>query len=145
LYPHDVDAHLSIGKDIALGTAGTKTVDVKADCKNEDVAESVHCTLQVSGVPPQCTLQYGTGPVVASPGGLLLDNTSFYGINQTKHFDFKLKTTCSPNLAKGVVAVLTFMACADGGNIVPGSPCVDADITPDASPNVVVKSVKLHR
>ena len=73
-----------------------------------------------------------------------MDNLSSYAVNQTKHFDFKVTTTCTPNLAKGVVAILQFKMCADGGVIDP-DPCVDTDITPDASPNVVMKSVKLHR
>jgi hypothetical protein len=84
------------------------------------------------------------GPVATSPGGFLLDDLSFYAQNQTKHFDFRLTIACSPNLAKGIVAVLQFKMCADGG-FIDADPCVDSDITPDASPNVVVKRVKLHR
>jgi hypothetical protein len=141
---HDVDAHLGIGSDIGLGNSGTKTTDVKSDCKNETPAEQVHCTLQVSGLPAGCTATSSRGPVASSPGGFLLDDLSSYAVNQTKHFDFKLTTTCDPNLAKGVVARLTFKQCADGGFIDP-DPCNDTDITPDGSPNVVVKTVKLHR
>ncbi len=154
---HDVDANLSTGKDIVLGTGtiGTKVTDVKAECKNETPAENVRCTVQVSGLPAQCTVQssgpdklFGTGDdgaIIAGPGGgFLLNNTSFYAVNQTKHFDFKLKTTCNPNLAKGVTVTLQFKGCADGG-FVGADPCQDLDLTPDKSPNVVVKSVKLHR
>jgi hypothetical protein len=138
---HDVDAYLSVGKDIALGNSGTKVSDVKAACKNETATEDVRCTVQVSGLPSGCTAT--SSGVPASPG-FLLDDTSNYLMGQTKHFDFKLKTTCSPNLAKGVVAILKFTACADGGVIGPNA-CVDSDLTPDKSPNVVVKSVKLHK
>jgi hypothetical protein len=141
---HDVDAHLGIGPDIGLGPKGTNTTAVKADCKNETPAENVHCTLQVSGLPTGCTAKSSAGPLATSPGGFLVDDLSSYAVNQTKHFDFKLTTTCNPNLAKGVVAKLTFKMCADGG-VIDSDPCNDTDITPDKSPNVVVKSVKLHR
>lgn len=142
--PHDVDAHLGIGPDIRLGPKGTNTTAVKADCKNETPAENVHCTLQVSGLPTGCTAESSAGPLATSPGGFLVDDLSSYTVNQTKHFDFKLTTTCNPNLAKGVVAKLTFKMCADGG-VIDSDPCNDTDNTPDKSPNVVVKSVKLHR
>ena len=82
---------------------------------------------------------------VLSPGGFLLNNTSSYAKGQTKHFDFKLKTTCSPPLQKSdPVQILKFTACANGGGL-ESDPCGDSDITPDKSPNVVVTSVKLHK
>ena len=137
---HDVDAHLSTGGDIRLGNSGTKVTDLKSNCKNEDPAELVRCTIQVSGVPAGCTVN-GVGPA----GGFLLDSTSFYGIDQTKNFDFKLTTTCSPNLPVGVVATLTFTVCADGGFIDLANPCVDSDLIVDKSPNVVVRTNKLRR
>ena len=65
-------------------------------------------------------------------------------MGQTKKFAFKLKTTCDPNLAKRAVAILKFTACADGGSI-DRDACDDTDLTPDKSPNVVVRAVKLHR
>jgi hypothetical protein len=141
---HDVDAHLKIGGDIGLGGSGTKTTDVKTDCKNEEPAEQVHCTLQVSGLPAGCTATSSSGPSASAPGGFLLNRIDSYALNQTRHFDFKLTMTCSPNLAQGAVAMLQFKMCADGGFIDP-DPCVDSDLTPDKSPNVVVKAVKLHR
>jgi hypothetical protein len=142
---HDVDATLGVG-DIALGPSGTKTVDVKASCKNESAPESVRCTVQVSGLPAFCTVQNGAGPVMSGPGTVfLVDDTSSYGVNQTKKFDFKLKTTCTPPIPAGPVYTLTFKACADGGFINPGQPCGDSDLVPDKSPNVVTKSVKLKR
>ncbi len=143
-FAHDVDAHLKMGGDIGLGASGTKVTDVKSDCKNETPAEFLRCTLQVSGLPAGCTAKSSAGPLASSPGGFLVDNFSGYAVNQTKHFDFKLTTTCTPNLAKDVVAILQFKVCADGGFIDP-DPCVDTDITPDPSPNVVTKFVTLHR
>jgi hypothetical protein len=143
--PHDVDAHLTTPRDIALGPSGIKISDIKADCKNEDPAEMVRCTIQVSGLPLGCTAQSGAGPLISSPGGFLLDNTSSYGIDQTKKFDFTLTTRCSPNLAKGVVVNLKLKVCADGGFIDPAHPCEDLDLTVDKSPNVVEKVIKLHK
>ena len=140
--PHDVDSHLKTGGDIRLGNVGSKVTSIKADCKNEDPAEMVRCTLQVTGLPAGCTAT-STGVPVSL--GFLLDDTSFYGLNQTKHFDFNLKVKCVPNLAAGVVAILTFTICADGGFIDLANPCVDSDLIVDRSPNVVVRTNKLKR
>jgi hypothetical protein len=143
--PHDVDASLSVPVDIALGSAGTRASSIKASCKNESAPEPVRCTVQVSNLPAGCKVTSSAGPVVLSPGGFLVDNTSGYAMNETKSFNFTATTTCMPNLPKGAVFKVTFMACADGGNIDPAHPCQDADLVPDKSPNVVVKTTKLHR
>ena len=114
-----------------------------ANCKNNDQAETVRCTVQVSGLPAACTAQAAGGPVL-SGGGFLVSNTSAYGAKQTKTLDFKLTTTCSPNLPPGIVATLQLKACADGGFLDPDT-CVDTDIVPAKAPNLIVKPVKLHR
>jgi hypothetical protein len=154
--PHDVDVTLTPPSDIALGSDGIQISDVKVACKNETAAENVRCTLQVIGLPTQCTAQssghdkaFGTGddgtPAAGGSPIFLLDNTQLYKKGETKAFDFKLKTSCSPNLPKQPAVTLTFKACSDGGDIDPANPCTDVDLTPDPSPNVMSKTAKLHQ
>jgi len=42
----------------------------------------------------------------ASPGGLVLDNTSSYAPAQEKKFDFKLRISCSPNPPQTPIALI---------------------------------------
>ena len=137
--PHDVSARLKLGLGpIILGESRTAVTDVTARCRNKSEAEPVRCSVQVSGLPSECT-------VTPSSGDFLLDDTSSYEMGERKQFDFQVTTSCTRRLARGEVFILEFKACADGGILDPAHPCEDADLTAVVPHNVVVKSKRLRR
>ena len=102
------------GRDLSLGANGTIERQVLARCQNlSPHTDTIRCTVEILGLPAGCiALNVETGMTAASPGGLVLDNTSSYVPAQEKKFDFKLRISCSPNPPQTAIALI---ARADHG------------------------------
>jgi len=96
------------GRDLSLGANGTIERQVLARCQSlSPHPDTIRCTVEIVGLPAGCiALNVETGMTAASPGGLLLDNTSSYVPAQEKKFDFKLRISCSPNPPQTAIALI---------------------------------------
>jgi phospholipase C len=96
------------GRDLSLGANGTIERQVLARCQSlSPHTDIVRCTVEIVGLPEGCiALNVGTGMTAASPGGLVLDNTSSYAPAQERKFDFKLRISCSPNPSQTAIALI---------------------------------------
>jgi acyl-homoserine lactone acylase PvdQ len=96
------------GRDLTLGANGTIERQVLARCQSlSPHTDIVRCTVEIVGLPAGCiALNVETGTAAASPGGLVLDNTSSYASGQERKFDFKLRITCSPNPPQTAIALI---------------------------------------
>jgi Thrombospondin type 3 repeat len=113
---HDVrvSKFSSGGRDLGLGGDGTIERQVLARCQSlSPHTDIIRCTVEIVGLPTGCVaMNVETGMTAASPGGLVVDNTSSYAPNQEKKFDFRLRITCSPNPPNTAIALI---ARADHG------------------------------
>jgi hypothetical protein len=113
---HDVrvSKFSSGGRDLGLGGDGAVERQVLARCQSlSPHTDIVRCTVEVVGLPAGCIAQnVETGMVAASPGGLVVDNTTSYTPGQERKFDFKLRISCSPNPPQTAIALI---ARADHG------------------------------
>jgi pimeloyl-ACP methyl ester carboxylesterase len=102
------------GRDLGLGANGTMERQVLARCQSLNThPDIIRCTVEIVGLPGGCVaLNVDTGLTAASPGGLVLDNTSSYAPNQERKFDFRLRIACSPNPPPTAIALI---ARADHG------------------------------
>jgi len=102
------------GRDLTLGGNGTIERQVLARCQSlSPHTDIIRCMVEIVGLPAGCiALNVETGMTAASPGGLVLDNTSSYTPGQEKKFDFKLRISCSPNPPQTAIALI---ARADHG------------------------------
>jgi Thrombospondin type 3 repeat/FG-GAP-like repeat len=107
---HDVrvSKFSSGGRDLGLGGDGTVERQVLARCQSlSPHTDIIRCTVEIVGLPTGCiALNVETGMTAASPGGLVLDNTSSYTPGQEKKFDFRLRITCSPNPPQTAIALI---------------------------------------
>ena len=96
------------GRDLSLGANGTIERQVLARCQSlSPHTDIVRCTVEIVGLPAGCVaLNVETGMTAASPGGLVLDNTSSYTPGQERKFDFRLRISCAPNPAQTPIALI---------------------------------------
>jgi len=102
------------GRDLRLGGDAMIERQVLARCQSLSLhTDIIRCTVEIVGLPTGCVaLNAETGMTAASPGGLVLDNTSSYTPGQEKKFDFKLRISCSPDPPQTAIALI---ARADHG------------------------------
>jgi phospholipase C len=96
------------GRDLRLGADGSIQRQVLARCQNlSQHTDTLRCSVEVIGLPSGCTAQnVETGATVASPGGLLVDDTSLYTVSQEKKFDFKMRIDCAQPPANTPIALI---------------------------------------
>ena len=99
------------GRDLGLAADGSIERRVLARCQNlSQHTDTIRCTVEIIGLPAGCTARnLETGATVASPGGLVVDDTSTYAIVQEKKFDFRLRIACAP----GTTGTIALIARAD--------------------------------
>jgi hypothetical protein len=96
------------GRDLGLGGDGIIERQVLARCQNlSPHTDTIRCTVEIVGLPAGCiALNVETGMTAASPGGLVLDNTSSYALAQERKFDFRLRISCSPSPSQTAIALI---------------------------------------
>ncbi len=96
------------GRDLGLGADGSIERQVLARCQNlSQHTETIRCTVEIIGLPAGCAAQnLETGATVASPGGLVVDDTSSYTPAQETKFDFRFRISCSSVPPQTAIALI---------------------------------------